>query len=292
MNLKQNNLQEIHNHTNFLEPKQALEMLLEENKRLIAEKAQLIKEKEALLKEKAELIHEKQQLLKEKEALIKKQAGQPANLWAHNGTSPAEVEELKRQLAVAKAELKVLKTDIENFKSWTKKLDWSTANIPDALTKHYEIKQANGVKGTFPDGTPNTQSGQRVDNVWHGPYVIVDDTDQTVFRGNFVNGEDHGERNITNKGECPGEEKEMYWMGKNLNKCIDLNTDGGVQYICADEEDKGVSVTVLTEEGQNGWCYYVKNGYKVWLYTYNDEICVRKIENDQEVSGKWYQLKK
>src|SRR3990167_9440824 len=137
MNLKQNNFQEIHNHTNYLEPKQALEMILEENKKLVAEKVQLIKEKEALLNEKAELIKEKQQLLKDKEELIQKQA----NPSTQSGISPAEVEELRGELAAAKAELKVLKTDIENFKSWTKKLDWSTANIPDALTKHYEIKQ-------------------------------------------------------------------------------------------------------------------------------------------------------
>src|SRR3990167_2971228 len=193
-------------------------------------------------------------------------------------------------VAKLESEIESLKTDIENFKSWTKKLDWSTANIPDALTKHYEIKQVDDVKGTFSDGTPFTRSGQTVDGVWHGPYVIVYDTDQTVIRGNYVNGEDHGERNNTRKGECPGEVKDMFWMGKNLNKYIKLNTDGGVQYKCADEEDKGVSVTVLTDETQEGRCYPVKNGYRIWLYTYNDEIGVEKVENDQTVSNKWYQL--
>src|SRR3990167_8339240 len=203
-----------------------------------------------------------------------------------------ENRQLRASFGKLESEIESLKTDIENFKSWTKKLDWSTANIPDALTKHYEIKQVDDVKGTFSDGTPFTRSGQTVDNVWHGPYVTVKDTDQTVYRGNKVNGQTHGERNITVKGECPGEQKDMWWMGKNLNKIIKLNTDGGVLYKCADEENKGVSVTVLTHKGQHSGCYPVKNGYKVWLHTYNDEINVEKRENDQMVSDKWYQLKK
>src|SRR3990167_4214089 len=194
-----------------------------------------------------------------------------------------EVKELRFILGLLQSEGESLKTDIENFKSWTKKLDWSTANIPDALTKHYEIKQVNGMKGTLSDGTPFTQSVQTVDNEWHGPFVAVRDTDQTVYRGNFVNGEYHGERNITDKGEYPGQDKDMFWMGKNLNKIITLKTDGGVLYKCADEEDKGVSVTVLTDEGQYTGCYPVKNGYRIWLYTYNDEISVWKVENDQTV---------
>src|SRR3990167_8711108 len=155
----------------------------------------------------------------------------------------AEIAELKRVLADPKAEIDSLKSDVQSLKQWTKKLDWSTANIPDALTKHYEIKQVNGLKDTLPNADiPITFSSvQTVDGVYHGPYEYTLDTDGHMFRGYKVDGKTHGVMKITWKGYSPGEGMNISWMGKNLYRALKTNTDGGMEYLCADEDHKGVS---------------------------------------------------
>ena len=206
----------------------------------------------------------------------------------------AEIAELKRVLADPKAEIESLKSDVQSFKQWTKKLDWSTANIPDALTKHYEIKQVKGLKDRHPfyDIPVTYSSVQTVDGVYHGAYEYTRDKYGHVSRGYYVNGKVHGVMNATVKGYWSGEGEGIAWMGKNLYRALKRNLDGGMVYQCADEEKKGVAVTVLTEERQKDERFDVKNGYSISLHTYKDEILVEKIGEDTVVSEKWYQLKK
>src|SRR3990167_7945933 len=156
-----------------------------------------------------------------------------------------ELEKLKNELAQAHSELGVLKTDIENFKSWTKKLDWSTTEQPSWLEKFFNLEQKQGVAGTFADGTPKLTSGQMVDGVFHGPSEWINSTKGTVVQVHQVNGNPHGVLETTNKSvEEPSNTSHIVWMGKNLNRTIRTYQDGSVAHHCADPEDNGVSIGV------------------------------------------------
>ena len=175
-----------HEHYNFhADPESAIKAVMAENKQLKADNKELKNDKQIL----KDLV----QFLKDKVALLEAQANQPSatkdspSKLSVSGPSAPEFEQLKKDLAQARRELKaaqdelgVLKTDIDNFKIWTKKLDWSTTDQPTWLDKYFDIKQVEGVKSTLTGGTPITVCGQMVDGVLHGPVVYTKDTDGSV----------------------------------------------------------------------------------------------------------------
>src|SRR3990167_6195057 len=146
-------------------------------------------------------------LKKEKNKLVEENDAKKSE-WMY----ATELEKLKNELAQAHSELGVLKTDIENFKSWTKKLDWSTTDHPYWLMKYFALAREQGVKEVSQGGLSITVSGQTVDGVFHGPCQYVRDSDGTVVTTHRLNGEDHGLRKIKDKGLLPGERTDICWM--------------------------------------------------------------------------------
>ena len=245
------------------------------------------------------LVKENQQLKKQRDSLLETVADLQARVkgiplpGGGNVMTDAEITKLKQELADAQRELGVLKTDIDNFKIWTKKLDWSTTDQPTWLDKYFDIKQAAGVKSTFTGSTKAiTLSGQQVDGVWHGPHTVFAEADQSVYTMRKVAGNTHGVRTVDSKGGWPGKVTEIFWMGKNLYKNMKKYPDGSASYMCADDEYNGVTVGVQHKAGDIGTGFLLKNGYSVQLHLYKEEICLQYYENSQVVSTKWYQLKK
>ena len=280
-NILNDNSTTIHMHA---DPATAIKKLLEENQELKADKKQLQTDKQMLV-ESINLYKEKLQLLEAAKSSNQPQTGS-------GGSQSSELEKLRRELAQAQNELTVLNADIENFKSWTKKLDWSTTSRPSWLTKYFKLEEKHDVKGTFTNGTTSTMSGETVDGIWHGMCQTVNDTDKSVFKGNKMNGLEHGVRKNEMKDSSPGNEEDIYWMGKNLNRTMRLLNDGSSIYICADGDHNGVSVAVKEKEHHLATIYGLKNGYSIMLHNYKEEIYVYKFQNSTIVSTKWYQLKK
>src|SRR3990167_5134709 len=203
-----------------------------------------------------------------------------------------EVKELRFILGLLQSEGESLKTDIENFKSWTKKLDWSTANIPDALTKHYEIKLEQLVGSLMTNGSDGTISGQKVDGEWHGVVEKFRSDNQTLTKVNMVGGHNHGPAVVSKQNDGSFVEEVMFWMGKNLNHMIRTYKCGTKQYHCADQSNTGVTVTVVEGSTKKAPCYKLKNGYRLLYFVSTDEITVQLISADTVTQEKWYQLKK
>ena|SRR3990167_7510484 len=265
------------------------ERLTEETKKL-TEKIDRITEESRQSQEEASKFKEDNSKLREDSYKCKEDNNR---LKAENHQLKEENDELKKSLADPKAEIESLKKDVRSFKQWTKKLDWSTANIPDALTKHYEIKQVNAPQDTVMFGRPVFDvSVQLVDGRWHGPFQFTLQEERETYAGYFVNGFNHGFRRTTNRGSCPGETVDICWMGKNLHRDLKECSDGALMYQCADEEYKGVAVTLLSQENQLEFALNIKNGYKIMMHTYKEEILVIKVEDNTSISRKWYQLKK
>jgi hypothetical protein len=210
-----------------------------------------------------------------------------------------EIKRLKAQLVQAEAKIAKLeseivshKTDVENFKTWTKKLDWSTTEQPLWLDKHFNILIQMGRKGTATNGNPFTViKEQTVDGISHGPNEWINDKTNDVYVQNDVDGEPHGIRRITYKGQFSGTEEQVWWMGKNLNKTIRHLDDESKMYYCADIYNNGVSVGVKTKDGQKGGGYSLKNGYCITLYIHKNEIRVKNYVDSKVANTKWYQLK-
>ena len=273
-NILNDNSTTIHMHA---DPATAIKKLLEENQELKADKK--------MLTDLVNFYKEKVQILEAAKSSNQPQTGS-------GGSQSSELEKLRRELTQAQNELTVLNADIENFKSWTKKLDWSTTSRPSWLTKYFKLEDKHDVKGTFTNGTTITMSGETIDGIWHGMGQFVDDTDQSVIKVIKVNGENHGVRKVTDKSKWPGEEEQIWWMGKNLYKNIKRHPDESVSYLCADEQKNGVSVGVMEKPNQIGMGFTLKNGYLIQLHNYKEELYVYKHSDSKVISTKWYQLKK
>src|SRR3990167_8850202 len=109
-NILNDNSTTIHMHA---DPATAIKKLLEENQELKADKK--------MLTDLVNFYKEKVQILEAAKSSNQPQTGS-------GGSQSSELEKLRRELTQAQNELTVLNADIENFKSWTKKLDWSTTD--------------------------------------------------------------------------------------------------------------------------------------------------------------------
>ena|SRR3990167_7769509 len=280
-NIFHDNTVNINFHT---DPVKVIEKLVEENQQLKEEKKQLQIDKQMLL--------ESIGLYKEKIKSLEANSDSKSTPTNSGSMTATELEKLKKELKEAHKELGVLKTDIENFKSWTKKLDWSTTEQPSWLEKYFALGHEQGVKEVSQFGDTITVSGQTVDGVFHGPCQCVFDSDGTIVKTHRLNGQNHGVRKIKEKGLLPGDGTDICWMGKNLNKRIKQNTDGSMSYLCADEGNNGVGVGVREKEKHVARGYALKNGYSIVMHNYCDHLEVNTYRNSVSISTKWYQLKK